>query len=324
MRGEVLPDIDMEVTADDGTLLAGTLTLPAVPGPHPVPAVLLLHGSGPLDRDGNTPKIPMRLGPPLAGALAARGIATFRYDRRGVGAAPGDWRENGFTDNRRDAAAALRALAAHPAVRAGAVGVVGHSEGALHAMALGTRPDVRAVVLLAGYANLGEDALRWQARSHFQGLPAPARLLRRPLAALGERLLARIKRTRTDVARVAGLPVNARWMREQLAHDTRDDLAAVQAPVLAVTGAKDVQVDPADLAEIARLVPGGAETHRVPDLTHVLRRDPASRPTVRSYRRLLREPVDPGLLALVTGWLGARLDAAPAEETPAGKRTASS
>ncbi|NEE26403.1 alpha/beta hydrolase, partial [Streptomyces sp. SID7982] len=75
-------DIDMTVTADDGTPLAGTLTLPAGPGPHP--AVVLLHGSGPLDREGNSPQLRMELARPVAGALAARGIATLRYDRRGT------------------------------------------------------------------------------------------------------------------------------------------------------------------------------------------------------------------------------------------------
>ncbi|MGI5325350.1 alpha/beta hydrolase family protein [Actinomadura nitritigenes] len=303
-----MPDTDMAVTADDGTRLAGTLTLPDGPGPHP--AVLLLHGSGPLDRDGNTPALPVNLGPPLTAALAAAGVATLRLDRRGAGATPGRWRAAGFTGNRRDAAAALDALAAHPDVRAGAVGVVGHSEGALHAMALGSRPDVRAVVLLAGYARTGEDALRRQVRSIVATLPAPVRLLRRPIRAVSARVLARIERTGTDEARVAGVPVNARWLRENLAHDTRGDLAAITAPVLAVTGGKDLQIDPADLDVIRRLVRGEAEVHRVPDLTHVLRRDPG-RHTLRSYRRLLREPVDADLLALVTTWLARRLAPAP-------------
>ncbi|MEU4653394.1 alpha/beta fold hydrolase [Streptomyces sp. NPDC023723] len=295
-----MPDIDLTVPADDGTALAGTLTLPAGPGPHP--AVLLLHGSGPLDRDGNTPKLLMNLARPMAEVLAAAGIATLRHDRRGAGATPGDWRTAGFTDNRKDAAAALRALAARPDIDAGAVGVVGHSEGALHAMTLAARTEVRAVVLLAGFAGVGEAAFRWQGRSVVGSLPAPVRLLRRPLGALGDRVLARIKRTRTDVARIAGAPVNARWMREMLVHDSRDDLAAIHAPVLAVTGDKDLQVDPADLDEIRRLVPGGAETHRLADLTHVLR-PYAGRPTLGAYRRLLREPVDPALLALVADWL---------------------
>ncbi|GAA3581282.1 alpha/beta hydrolase [Amycolatopsis ultiminotia] len=295
-------DTDLAVSATDGTLLAGTLTLPAGSGPHP--AVVLLHGSGPVDRDGNAGKLVQNLGAPLATALAAQGIATLRYDRRGVGATPGRWRTSGFTGNCEDAAAAVRALSAHPAV--GSVGVVGHSEGALHAMTLAARADVRAVVLLAGFAGQGEDALRRQARSVFDGLPAPVRLLRRPLGALGNRVLAKVKRTETDVARIAGLPLNVRWMREMLAHDTRAELAAIKVPVLAVTGGKDRQVDPADLAEIHRLVPAGAETHRVPDLTHLLRRDPG-RHRIGSYRRLLREPVDADLLALVAGWLAARL-----------------
>jgi pimeloyl-ACP methyl ester carboxylesterase len=223
----------------------------------------------------------------------------------------------------------LRALMAAAAVTVAVGGrclwgveAIGHSEGALHAMTLGTRHEVRAVVLLAGYARLGEDALRWQARSIAQGLPAPARLLRRPLGALGNRVLARIKKTRTDVARIAGFPVNARWMREMLVHDTRDDLTAIHAPVLAVTGDKDIQVDPADLDEIHRLVPGRTEIHRLPGLTHVLRHDPA-RHTVRSYRRLLRNPVDPDLLTLIATWLTRQLDAAPGEMPSKGRTTSS-
>ncbi|MEV0701172.1 alpha/beta fold hydrolase [Saccharopolyspora sp. NPDC050389] len=296
-----MPDIDMTAVADDGLPLIGTLTLPAGPGPHP--AVLLLHGSGRLDRDANARGLRMGLGPPLAAALAERGIAALRYDRRGVGATSGDWRATGFTDNTHDAAAALRALAARPDIRADAIGVVGHSEGAVHAMSLGSDPLVRAVVLLAGFARLGEDALRWQARMIARDLPAPVRPL---LRALGSRHLARIKATGTDSARVHGLPVNARWFREMLGHDPRPGLAKIQAPVLAITGGKDIQVDPADLDEIRRLVPGEVEVHRIPDLTHLLRRDPG-RPSVRAYRRLLRRPVDADLLAQVTGWLAGRL-----------------
>lgn len=319
----------MTVTADDGTPLAGTLTLPAGPGPHP--AVLLLHGSGPLDRDGNTSKLHMNLARPVADALAARGIATLRHDRRGTGATPGDWRAAGFTDNRRDAAAAVRTLADRADIRADAIGVIGHSEGSLHAMALaaGTtrtartaRTDVRAVVLLAGFADLGENAFRWQGRSLVGSMPAPVRLLRRPLGALGGQILARVKKTRTDVARVAGAKVNARWLREMLAHDTRGDLAAVDAAVLAITGDKDLQVDPDDLKEIARLVPGGAETHRVDGLTHVLRRDPG-RPTLNNYRRLLRDPIDPELLDLVAEWLTRQLAGAACETSAGGRLTSS-
>ncbi|GAB1820074.1 alpha/beta hydrolase family protein [Herbidospora sp. RD11066] len=271
-------DVDMTVVADDGLPLAGTLTLPPGPGPHP--AVLLLHGSGRLDRDGGTKRLRMALGAPMAAALAGRGIATLRYDRRGVGATGGDFRATGFDGHRRDAIAALRALAALPGIRPDAVAVVGHSEGAIHAMSLGTRPDVAAVVLLAGFARPGADALAWQADMLARGLPAPLRPLVRAFV------------LRTAPAAMRGL----------LAHDPRPDLADIKVPVLAITGEKDVQVDPGDLDVIRRLVPADVDTQLVPDLTHLLRRDPGPA-SVRSYPRQLRQPVDHDLLTQVATWL---------------------
>ncbi|WP_439658717.1 alpha/beta hydrolase [Lentzea sp. HUAS TT2] len=290
---------DLTITTPDGTPLAGTLSTPDDDGPHP--AVLLLHAAGRLDRDGNAARTKQNLGPVLAEALARRGIATLRYDRRGVGASPGDWLSTGFADNRDDAVAALDALAARPDIRPG-IGVLGHSEGALHAMSLGSRPGVAAVVLLAGFARTGEDALRWQAEAVARGLPAPLR----PLVRLAIRRVIRLKASGPDVVRVAGKPVNARWTREMLGHDTRDDLARIRVPVLAVTGEKDVQVDPEDLRRIRDLVPGPAEVRQVPGLTHLLRLDPG-RPSILSYPRQLRRPVDDELVETTTSWLARTL-----------------
>jgi pimeloyl-ACP methyl ester carboxylesterase len=304
-KGSSVSDIEVTIATDDRSPLAGTLTLPAGAGPHP--AVLLLHGSGRLDRDGNTRRTPLNLGGPLAAVLAARGIATLRYDRRGVGASPGDWHTVGFTDNRRDALSALRMLAEHPAI--GDVAVVGHSEGAVHAMAVA--PHAKAVVLLAGYARLGEDALRWLGGSMAKSLPLPKSLLRR----LGTSALRRIKEGRTDAMRIAGLRVNARWVRELLVHDTRVDLAAITVPTLAITGDNDLQVDPDDLEVIRRLVTGPTEILRVPGLTHILRVDHGP-PSLRTYPRLFREPVAPRLLDLVADWLTQQLHPAGPEASP--------
>ena len=300
----VLREIEMIATADDGLALAGTLTLPAGLGPHP--AVVCLPGSGRLDRESNAGRLRMALGRPLATALAQRGVASLRYDRRGVGATPGDWRAVGFLDNRADAAAALRGLRARPEIRAEATGVVGHSEGAMHAMWLGAHEHPAAVVLLAGYARPGESALRRQAARLAATLPRPARPLLPLLRRIAARQLTRLAATTTDVARLGGTRINARWWREQLAYDPCADLARIQAPVLAITGEKDLQVDPGDLATIARLVPGGADTRLIPDLTHILRRDPGPA-SILSYRRQLRRPVDADVLTDVARWLADRL-----------------
>jgi pimeloyl-ACP methyl ester carboxylesterase len=298
---EEVRELRLTVPAADGLALAGTLTLPAGPGPHP--AVLCLPGSGKVDRDSNAGRVRLDLGGPLAATLARHGIASLRYDRRGVGATPGDWHSVGFLDNRADGAAALHALRGHPEIRSGAVGVLGHSEGAVHAMWLAAHAHAAAAVLLAGYARPGEQAVRWQGARLADSLPRPLLPVLRRAAA---RQLARLAATTTDTARVGGLRINARWWREQLAYDPRPDLARIAVPVLAVTGAEDVQVDPGDLDVIADLVPNGAETHRAPGLTHILRRTdgPAS---VFSYRRLLRDPVDDELLTMVARWLADRL-----------------
>jgi pimeloyl-ACP methyl ester carboxylesterase len=292
---------DLDVPADDGVSLAGTLTRPAGPGPHP--AVLLLPGSGRVDRDSNAGRLRMNLGPALAAELARHGIASYRYDRRGAGRTPGDWHRVGFHQNRLDAAAALRALRAHPGITA--VGVAGHSEGAVHAATLAAHEDVEAVVLLAGYARPGHAALGQQAARMTGHLPAPLRTAAVRLKPFATRQVERITGSEEDVLRIGPARLNARWFREQSAHDPRTDLAAVRIPLLAVTGDADLQVDADDLQVIAHLVPH-AETHRMPGLTHLLRVDNRA-PSPLAYPRLLRRPVDPGLLNLVGTWLAGHL-----------------
>jgi alpha/beta superfamily hydrolase len=85
----------------------------------------------------------MRLGvsQQLAHALAAVGVATLRFDKRGVGQSPGDWRAAGLFDNVDDAEAALAWLTRQPDVEGERVFLIGHSEGAVVATALAARQD---------------------------------------------------------------------------------------------------------------------------------------------------------------------------------------
>jgi hypothetical protein len=284
--------------------LAGTLTLPDSPGP--VPAVLLAPGSGPLDRDSDHRRARFGVTRDLAHALAAAGLASLRYDKRGVGGTPGDWRRAGLTDNLDDLVRARDALAARPEVDAGRIVLAGHSEGAqLAAMAAARGVPAAGVVLLAGSATPGDALLRWQARQIQPTLPAPVRALLRLLRVDLERKVAanheRIRATTTDVARIGGVRLNARWHREFLAHDPRADLARITVPVLALTGGKDLQVPADDLDTIAATVRGPVEVLRVDDLTHTLRRQPG-RASMGAYRRELRGPVDAEVLATVVDW----------------------
>jgi uncharacterized protein len=302
---------ELPVPVPGDPVLAGTLALPDA-AERPLPAVLLASGSGPVDRDSNHRRARFDVARQLAAALAAAGIASFRYDKRGVGGTPGDWRVAGLRDNAADLGRALHLLAARPEVDAGRIVLAGHSEGAILATILGGRDvgatgdPVAGLVLLSGSATPGEELLRWQARQITPGLPRPVRLLLRLLRTDLEKKVAanhrRILGTTTDVARIGGTRVNARWHREFLTYDPRPDLARITVPVLAVTGAKDLQVRPEDLGTIAATVPGGAETRLVPDLTHTLRRQPGTA-SLGAYRRELREPVDAEVLAAVVDFV---------------------
>jgi predicted acyl esterase len=155
--------MEVELRTADGTRLKGTLLAPAES--QPAPAVLILSGSGPLDRDSNMRGQRLNVGNAIADALASRGITSFRYDKRGTGSSEGNYLGTGFDTETSDAADALAWLAARPKVEAHRVAVLGHSVGATIAMRLAAaNKDVAAAVLLAGAALPGEHVMRWQSK----------------------------------------------------------------------------------------------------------------------------------------------------------------
>jgi pimeloyl-ACP methyl ester carboxylesterase len=292
--------------ASAGNNLAGTLTLPALPGP--APAMLLLPGSGPTDRDDNAKTLAIDLFPPLVTALDEWGFATFRYDKRGVGASGGSYWATGFDDRLTDAVAAVTWLAQQPQVDASRIYVLGHSEGALLAgrLAAGAAP-VAGAVLLAGSAKSGEQTLLWQGRQiipTITGFSARLiRLLRIDPEKQQRKFIARVKATTGDTVRVQLVKkVNAKWLREFIAYDPAADLTAVRVPVLAITGAKDLQTDPADIDRMAKLDPGDFEGHVIPDVTHLLRAEPGA-PSLRTYKQQAQRPIDPRVVDYLHAWL---------------------
>ncbi len=298
---------DSEITfRSPGATLAGTVTRPA--GHRPVPGVLVLAGSGPLDRDGNHRRLRLDISRQFAVALRDAGAASLRYDRRGVGASSGRFLTTGLHDNAADARAALDALRAQPGVDPDRLFVLGHSEGAILTVAMLARdaPRVAGAVLLSPTARSGAEVLRWQAAQVAHDLPAPVRtllrLLRIDLVARVARNHERLRATTTDVVRLGGVRVNARWFREFMAYDPAPDLARLTVPVLALGGGKDLQAPPQDVGTIATLLGDRARTVVIDDLSHILRSQPGPA-TLRTYRRDVARPVDPRVLRAVADWL---------------------
>src|SRR6476646_8265081 len=101
--------------------LAGTLYLPASPPPHP--AVLMLQGSGPADRDSGG------YFPPIRETFLSRGIATYSFDQPGIGGSSGDWRRYALAGRTDQALAAIALLRAHEEIDPQRIGVWGQSQG---------------------------------------------------------------------------------------------------------------------------------------------------------------------------------------------------
>ncbi len=295
----------------DGVELAGTIELPD--GDGPAAAALLLVGSGEVDRDSDHPKLALGVPRELAAALARAGIASLRYDKRGVGASGGDFLTTTFDDARQDATDALAALRDNPAIDPARVLVIGHSEGAIQAISLAAADaSLAGLGIFAGPAVTGEATMAWQAEQIVPTLPAFVRVLIRVLRQTPERaqakLFAKVRATDEVVLRVQGRRLNAGWLRGFIDHDPSSELARVAVPVFALTGDRDLQVNPDDLDRMRELVMHTRiETHRPAQVNHVLRHtDGIGAPSEYRKQAKAGQPLDPDVLDALTTWATAR------------------
>ena len=288
-RAAVIPTADGE--------LRGTVLLPT---PPLTAAALLLPGSGPINRDSDHRELPLAVTRLLAEVLAAEGIMTLRYDKRGVGKSPGDFWSTGMLQNVEDAISALRALRADCLASTVPVFVIGHGEGAALATAVATREPLDGLVLLSMAARSGRETLAWQAEVLQSEVPAAAklllRLLRIDLRRVHERRMARIMQSTCDSGRVGGATTNLRWFREFATFDPREHLRQLRIPVAAITGAKDLQAPPEDVWVVGQGTSGPFTGHLVDGVDHILRTEPGS-PSVRGDRRHAAQPLDGRVVA---------------------------
>jgi hypothetical protein len=290
----------------DGLALAGTITLPDIQGTFP--GVVLVPGSGQVDRNENAKKLAINAFKEIAAILATKGIASLRYDKRGIGQSQGDFWKTGFYDNIKDATNAVDFLKHHAQIDSEQIFVLGHSEGAAIATRLAaTGTNIKGVILLAGTAQSGEDVLLWQGEQVTKSMHGINGFLIHKLhinvRKAQEKQLEKIKHSTKDWFRMQLITkINAKWMREFLAYNPAKDLPKIQIPVLAITGSKDIQVNPADLKKMAELVKSNFNWFEVPDLTHILRKE-TGEPTISNYQKQIQKPVDKNVLNTISDWL---------------------
>ena len=322
------PYKEEEVTVenkDAGITLAGTLTEPDSGGPFP--AVVLITGSGPENRDeevfGHKPFLV------LADYLTRQGIAVLRCDDRGVGKSGGDEKTATTADLATDTRTQFEYLKIRKDIDPKHIGLLGHSEGGLIAPIVANEtPDVAFVVMMAGPGLPGDSILMLQSVAVARSEGAPDSTLKK--IATDERAVLDIVKTEKDTAAAAAklrpllkqsLPdqavdaqikaVLSPWFRFFVSYDPRPALKKLKQPALATNGEKDVQVAPKEnLAAIeAALKAGGNKDYLVkelPSLNHLFQT--ANTGAVSEYAKI-EETISPTALKAMGDWILAHVRA---------------
>jgi pimeloyl-ACP methyl ester carboxylesterase len=343
--GEPLPYLEEEVRFANGEVtLAGTLSLPEGGGPHP--AVVMITGSGPQNRDEELFGFkPFRI---IADHLTRHGIAVLRYDDRGVGGSSGNVGTATSDDFARDALAGVGLLRERADIDESAIGLIGHSEGAIvAAMAAARSSDVRFIVMLAGTAVTGEEILYAQGelilrangateqeiadqramQEHIftairtdAGWDEVERRLDAQIRASFDRLPPDQRRNISDVDQYVAMAVQQQivsarspWFRFFIEYDPSSALEQVQVPVLALFGERDLQVPPSvnetPMREALRRAGNSDVTLRIiPGVNHLFLPSETGNPS--EYATMKKE-FAPAFLEAVTAWIGERRGGSP-------------
>ena len=312
LGGVFMKEVQVEFTSN--VVLRGTLTLPE--GTEKYPAVIMLHGSGPVDRNSNVKGLAnMNLFNTFAEQFSNIGFASLRYDKRGVKESEGSFLESVMHDLVNDAVAGVQFLKKHPQIDSDKIIVLGHSEGSFLAPLLNHIEPVSGIIFLAGATGSLSEATKYQldniAREIQSKKGAVGWLLRKlnvdeKLVKKNKKVMAKIMGSDKDTMRIMLAKINAKWFREHYAYNVSDILPSVLCPSLAITGSKDIQVTPQDAEVIASLVNGPSEYYILDGMNHILRNQTEELTILglkKLYAKNLDKPLDERLVVLLTDWL---------------------
>jgi len=299
-------DADVRIPAL-GFSLAGTVTTPPqVAGRIRHPAIVLVAGSGRVDREANVAGIPIFT--QLAGALAEKGFVVLRYDKRAVGQSGGRDERATIRDYAEDLIAAVKWLRKRKDVDQNRVAVAGHSEGGAVAMIAAAREDdIKSLVLIAAPGTTGAELVLEQ-QQHGLDLLGASKEEREAKVDLQERIQTAV----LSGVGWEGIPpeyrkvADTQWFRSFLQYDPAEVMKDVRQPILIVQGELDKQVfaHHADrLAEMARARRRGGkvEVVRLPGVNHLL--VPATTGEVTEYSSLKVKTIAPEIAARIEEFL---------------------
>ena len=307
------PNDEQVKIPSNGFSLAGTLSRPAQASAPRLPAVALVGGSGPADRDSLAFGIPI-LGQ-IAGALADAGFIVVRYDKRGIGQSGGRAESASLADYAEDVRATVRMLSDRKDVDPKRIALIGHSEGGLVAlMAAAKEKRLAGVALIATPGITGADVVLAQQQHLLNRMTltpeekqakveAQKKIHDAVITGKGLELLPPDVRRTVDTAEFQSL----------LTSDPAKLVASVRQPLLIVQGGLDTQIEPqnADRLEAlarARKNAPPVDVVKVPTVNHLL--VPATTGEADEYGTLKDKQVSQQVTEALVTWLKKTLSSA--------------
>jgi pimeloyl-ACP methyl ester carboxylesterase len=262
-------EMDQTLQTSTGEL-SGTLTVPILKGTFPV--ALIIAGSGPTDRNGNNAQMKNNSLQMLAHELAAQGIASLRYDKRGIGKSASAMiseEQMRFENYVEDANAWASELKADP--RFNRLIIVGHSEGSLIGMLASEKADV--FVSLAGAGRPIDVILKEQLAVQLEGKKKLLRAANEGLSKLKEgKLVEDAPVELFGLFRPSVQPYMISWMK----YDPAVEISNLKIPIVIVQGSKDLQVKEED-AELLHAASIGSRYILIEGMNHILKIAPLDR-----------------------------------------------
>jgi alpha/beta superfamily hydrolase len=301
-----------EVTfRSDKLSLAGTLIVPE--NDIALPCVIMVHGSGAQDRDGNISGFNTKIFKYIAEYLAQRGIASLRYDKRGCGKSEGNFKIAGLSEMVNDACGAVDFISNQPnQIDSKQIYILGHSEGAVLAPEIAAkRKNLAGILMLcASLRSFEEDGIKNaevlnRDLDKMTGLKGKlARLLfytQDPLKTMTT-LRKKVEKTKAKRIWVSFTRVSTKFYRETFNYDVKSFLKDNIHPIIAIGGEKDFQCHPDDTLLISEISPNQTEVHIVEDMDHMLRCQ-KEEPSILSYAASCSSPMMQEVNERIYAWL---------------------
>jgi len=280
------------------------------------PFVLLIMGTGNLDRDGNGKGFQSNLYKNMSDMFVNMGCVCIRYDKRGTHESSGSHKTSGLYDLVNDAINVIHYARKLEYVDEGKVIICGHSEGTQIATIIAEKEEVQGLILLCGACMGMKEALMYQnmmaydqvqTMDGFKGWILKKTLDKEKLKKQVDGIFSKAEKSKKDMLFYRGAFLNTKYFKEHNEYTSEKYAQIIKdypGKTLAITGKADVQADYKQLEKIASF--DGVTVYTPEKVNHILREiddDNLILDVKKQYKRLLKNDIDEGVKEQITQWI---------------------